>query len=76
MDYRDPFVVKESHRRGSRTQNVYLALLICMAVKTVHLQIVTDLSTELLLVAMDRFTSLREIPADIYIGCDTNYVGA
>jgi len=47
-----------------------------MAVKAVHLEIVTDLSTESFIAAMDRFTSRRGIPANIYTDCGTNYVGA
>jgi len=65
--------MKESHRRGARTQKAYL---ICMAVKTVHLEIVTDLSTEFFLAALDRFTSRYGIKANIYSDCGTNYVGA
>ncbi|XP_025191634.1 uncharacterized protein LOC112591908 [Melanaphis sacchari] len=76
MDYGGPFIVKESRRRGFRTQKAYLALFICMAVKAVHLEIVTDLSTESFLAAMDRFTSRRGIPANIYTDCGTNYVGS
>lgn len=76
MDYRGPFIVKESRRRGARTQKAYLALFICMAVKAVHLEIVTDLSTEAFLAALDRFTSRRGVPANIYSDCGTNYVGA
>ncbi|CAH1725392.1 unnamed protein product [Aphis gossypii] len=76
MDYGGPFVVKESRRRGARTHKAYLALFICMAVKAVHLEIVTDLSTESFIAALDRFTSRRGIPANIYTDCGTNYVGA
>lgn len=76
MDYGGPFVVKESRRRGARTHKAYLALFICMAAKAVHLEIVTDLSTESFLAALDRFTSRQGIPANIYTDCGTNYVGA
>lgn len=76
MDYGGPFVVKESRRRGARTYKAYLALFICMAVKAVHLEIVTDISTESFLAALDRFTSRRGIPAKIYTDCGTNFVGA
>jgi len=76
MDYGGPFIVKESRRRGAWTQKAYLALFICMAMKVVHLEIVTDLSTESFLAALDRFTSRRGIPANIYSDCGTNYVGA
>lgn len=76
MDYGGPFVVKESRRRGARTHKAYLALFICMAVKAVHLEIVTDLSTEAFCAALDRFISRRGIPANFYTDCGTNYVGA
>ncbi|XP_022176587.1 uncharacterized protein LOC111037992 [Myzus persicae] len=75
-DYGGPFIMKESHRRGSRTHKAYLALFVCMAVKAVHLEIVNDLSTDSFLAALDRFTSSRGIPAHIYTDCGTNYVGA
>lgn len=76
MDYGGPFIVKESRRRGSRTHKTYLALFICMAVKAVHLELVADFSTDSFLAALDRFTSRRGIPANIYTDCGTNYVGA
>jgi len=76
MYYEGPFIVKESRRRGARTQKAYLTLSICMAVKAVHLEIVTDLSKESFLSALDRFTSHRGIPANIYSDYCTNYVGA
>lgn len=44
--------------------------------KAVHLEIISDPSTELFLEALDRFTSRRRIPANIYTDCCTNYVGA
>lgn len=76
VDYGGPFVVKKSRRRGSRTHKAYLALFICMAVKAVHLEIVSDLSTESFLAALDSFTFRRGIPANIYTDCGTNFVGA
>lgn len=76
MDYGGPFLVKESHRRGAQTYKAYMALFMCMAVKAVHLEIVSDLSTESFLAALDRVTSCRGIPANIYTDCGTNYVGA
>ncbi|XP_025420533.1 uncharacterized protein LOC112690685 [Sipha flava] len=60
MDYGGPpFVVKESRRRGARTHKAYLALLICMAEEALHLEIVTDLSTDSFLTELDRFKLRR-----------------
>ncbi|XP_060871447.1 uncharacterized protein LOC132945707 [Metopolophium dirhodum] len=76
MDYGGPFFVKEHRRRNAQSVKVYLALFICMSVKAVHLEIVSDLSTEAFLAALDRFVARRGIPSNIYSDCGTNYVGA
>ncbi|XP_029346336.1 uncharacterized protein LOC115034258 [Acyrthosiphon pisum] len=76
MDYGGPFVIKESRRRNARTSKVYLALLICMSVKAVHLEIVSDLTTDAFLAALDRFVARRGTPEHLYSDCGTNYVGA
>jgi len=46
MDYGGPFIVKESRRRNSPTNKAYLALFVCLLVKSIHLEIVSDISTE------------------------------
>lgn len=76
MDYRGPFLVKEHRRRNAQAVNVHLALFVCMSVKAVHLDIVSDLSTEAFLAALDRFVARRGILFSIYSDCGTNYVGA
>ncbi|XP_060861320.1 uncharacterized protein LOC132938478 [Metopolophium dirhodum] len=76
MDYGGPFTVKESQRRNSRTYKAYLALFICLSTKAVHLEVVTDLSTEAFMAALDRFVARRGIPAQIHSDCGTNYIGA
>lgn len=76
MDYGGPFIVKESRRRNSRTNKAYLALFVCLSVKAIHLEIVSDISTEAFLAAFDRFTARRGIPCEIHSDCGTNYVGA
>jgi len=75
MDYGGPFVIKESQRRNARTSQVYLALFICMSVKAVHLEIVSDLTTDAFLAALYRFVARRGTPAHLYSDCGTNYVG-
>ncbi|XP_027844862.2 uncharacterized protein LOC114125425 [Aphis gossypii] len=77
MDYGGPFLVKEHPRRNAQSVKVYLALFVYMTVKAVHLEIVTDLSTDAFLAALDhRFVARRGIPSNIYSDCGTNYVGA
>jgi hypothetical protein len=76
MDYGGPFVVKETRRRNSRTQKAYIAVFVCMSVKAIHVEVVTDLSTETFLAAFDRFIARRGIPTEIRSDCGTNYIGA
>ena len=76
MDYGGPFVLKETRRRNSRTTKAYLALFIRMSTKAVHLEMVSDLSTDAFLASLDRFVSRRGVPSDIYSDNGTNYVGA
>lgn len=74
MDYGGPFILKESRRCNSRTTKAYLALFVCMSVKAVHLEVVSDLSTDAFLAALDRFIARRGVPSDLYSDCGTNYV--
>ncbi|XP_022165266.1 uncharacterized protein LOC111030183 [Myzus persicae] len=76
MDYGGPFLVKEHRHRNAQSVKVYLALFVCMSVKAVHLEIVTDLSTDAFLAALDRFVARRGVPSNIFSDCGTNYVGA
>lgn len=47
-----------------------------MAVKAVHLEPVTQLSTEAFLAAFERFISRRGFCRNVYSDCGTNFVGA
>lgn len=76
MDYGGPYLLKESRRRNAKVSKHYVALFICMAVKAIHVEIVSDLTTEAFLAALDRFVARRGIPSDVYSDCGTNYVGA
>lgn len=62
--------------RKSRSYKIYIAVFICFAVKSVHLEIVSDLSTSAFLAAFDRFVARRGMPGKIYSDCGTNFVGA
>jgi len=54
----------------------YLAVFVCLVVKNVHIEVVTDLSTETFLGALKRFSGRRGLPKDIYCDNATNFVGA
>ena len=47
-----------------------------MATKAVHIEVVSDLTTEAFIGALKRFTARRGKPSNIYSDNATNFVGA
>ncbi|XP_045510052.1 uncharacterized protein LOC123705352 [Colias croceus] len=44
VDYAGPVMILNRKGRGSRTMKSYLCIFVCLAVKAVHIELVTDLS--------------------------------
>jgi len=76
IDYAGPLMMKETQLRKARVIKVYIALFVCMSTKAIHLEAVTDLSTDAFLAALDRFVARRGTPSSIHSDCGTNFVGA
>lgn len=76
VDYAGPIMMRELNLRKSRECKVYMAVFVCLGVKAVHLELMSDLSTEAFLAAFDRFVSRRGLPSDVYSDCGTNFIGA
>ncbi|XP_008188319.1 uncharacterized protein LOC103310776 [Acyrthosiphon pisum] len=76
VDYAGPLQLKELRLRKSRMFKIYIAVFVCFTTKAVHLEVVTELSTDAFLAAFDRFVARRGLPADVYSDCGTNFVGA
>lgn len=62
--------------RGKRPTKAYIAVFVCFAVKAVHLEVVSDLTTDAFLAALKRFIGRRGLPAKIFSDNATNFVGA
>jgi len=71
-----PLSCKIINLRFVKIVKVYLSLFICMVTKAVHIEVVTDLTTDAFIAALSRFVSRRGICSDIYSDCGTNFVGA
>lgn len=76
IDFAGPFQMKESSKRKSTISKIYLCLFVCMATKAIHLEAVTRLTTDAFLASMERFTSRRGLPSDIYSDRGSNFLGA
>lgn len=53
-----------------------MAVFVCFATKAVHLEVVSDLTTEAFIAALKRFIARRGICKNIYSDNGTNFVGA
>lgn len=76
LDFAGPFNTKLSTARKAGTTKSYLCVFVCMVVKAVHLEFVSELSTKAFLNAYDRFVARRGLPTDVYSDNGTNFVGA
>ncbi|XP_055543376.1 uncharacterized protein LOC129728925 [Wyeomyia smithii] len=74
VDYFGPIYVRPAPRRP--VVKAYVAIFVCMCTKAVHLELVTDLSTDKFLQALRRFVSRRGRCAEMFSDNGTNFVGA
>ena len=76
VDYAGSFQIKYAHVRKPTILKAYICLFICLAVKAVHLELVSDLTTEAFIASLRRFTARRGCPSLIWSDHGTNFVGA
>ncbi|XP_018311378.1 uncharacterized protein [Mycetomoellerius zeteki] len=76
VDYAGPLHLKNWRGRNSRTYKAWIALFVCLSTSAVHIELVTDCSTEAFIAAYKRFTSRRGICATLISDCGTNLKGA
>lgn len=76
VDFAGPFLVTMSKHRGVKSMKSYICLFVCMATKALHLELVSTLSSEGFLAALQRFIARRGRCSHLYSDCGTNFVGA
>ena len=76
VDYAGPFQIKYGHVRKPIVLKAYICLFVCLAVKAVHLELVSDLTAEAFIAALRRFVARRGCPSLIWSDHGTNFVGA
>ena len=76
LDYAGPFVLKYGSIRKPSFIKAYVCLFVSLTIKAVHLELVSDLSTDAFIAALRRFISRRGKPSLIWSDHGTNFIGA
>lgn len=76
IDYAGPITTRLGTPRSRKFTKSYIAVFICLATKGVHLEVVSDLTSEAFLAAFFRMTNRRGIPSHMYSDNATTFKGA
>lgn len=76
VDYAGPITLKTWKGRGSKTMKGWLCVFVCFTTSAVHLEAVSDCSTDAFLAAFRRFSGRRGLCQTLYSDCGTNFIGA
>lgn len=76
VDYAGPIDVRTTKGRGHKSHKGYIALFVCLCTKAIHLEVVSDLTTNSFLAAFKRFVGRRGYVSEMYSDNGTNFAGA
>ncbi|XP_076302295.1 uncharacterized protein LOC143220560 [Lasioglossum baleicum] len=76
VDYCGPLMIKERKFRNRKTVKAYIAVFVCPAVKAVHLEVVSDLTTDVFIATLRRFIARRGKCREITSDNGSNFIGA
>lgn len=76
VDYAGPFNISLGRARGSKSYKGYICVFVCTATKAVHLELVSELTSEAYLAALRRFIARRGRCSRLVSDQGRNFVGA
>ncbi|XP_026736737.1 uncharacterized protein LOC113500227 [Trichoplusia ni] len=76
VDYAGPILIADRKGRGCKLVKSYICIFVCLAIKAVHLELVTDLTKEAYVAALKRFIARRGKPRSILSDNGTTFVGS
>lgn len=69
-------ILREGKRRNARNHKAYVAIFVCFATKAIHIELVSDLTSNTFIAALERFISRRGKPSYMPSDNGTIFVGA
>lgn len=76
VDYAGPISIRTSKGRGQHATKGYICLFVCMSTRAIHLEAVTDLTSQAFIAAFRRFVARRGHCKHIWSDNGTNFIGA
>ncbi|GBP12586.1 hypothetical protein EVAR_10249_1 [Eumeta japonica] len=76
VDYAGPIMIADRKGRGCKLIKTYISVFVCLATRAVHLELVSDLTKEAFISALNRFMARRGKPRNIFSDNGTSFVGA
>lgn len=76
VDHAGPIAITMNRQRGTRRLKAYICLFICLVTRAVHIELVSDLSTDCFLNAFKRFIARRGPCGTLYSDNGTAFIGA
>ncbi|XP_038215213.1 uncharacterized protein LOC119834785 [Zerene cesonia] len=76
VDYAGPISIRTTKGRGHHATKGYICLFICMATRAIHLEVVSDMTSETFLAAFKRFVARRGHVTELWSDNGTTFVGS
>ena len=76
VDYAGPFYIKYGYVRKPTVVKAYMCVFVSLSVKAVHLELVSDFTSEAFIACLRRFTARWGNPTLVWSDHGTNFIGA
>jgi len=76
VDYCGPIHIKSGQQRNAKITKAYISIFICLCTKAIHIELVSDLTTDAFLNALKKFVARRGKVSHVFSVNGTNFQGA
>ncbi|XP_045463791.1 uncharacterized protein LOC123673349 [Harmonia axyridis] len=76
LNYAAPFRLKDGKYKNRKILKCYVCIFVCLSTKAIHIELVSELTTEAFMAAFKRFVSRRGMCTNLYSDNGSNFIGA